>query len=30
MGLGGFDEELGFGNLSIAWTMSQTLEFIAS
>lgn len=30
MELGGFDEELGLGNLSIIWTMSQTLEFIAS
>lgn len=30
MGLGGFDEELGLGNLSIIWTMAQTLESIAS
>lgn len=30
MGLGGFDEELGLGNLNIIWTMAQTLESIAS
>lgn len=30
MGLGGFDEELGLGNLSIMWATSQTLDSIAS
>lgn len=30
MGLGGFDEELGLGNLSIMWATSQILDSIAS